>query len=453
MISPLKPPINPLAGHALLPETADPSWTAWLVTLAGHALFVATVYSVLYATGLLQNAPNPDNIIGWDAGWFNSVRTGGYVGSSGQTNIPFFPLFPYLWRLLGVGGLGISAVNAGLLLLGAAWLGRTFGLRRHQVLLLLSVPPVFFCFVPYAEALFFLFGAVLLRGLHRQHLGLTVLGLLGCCLTRSAATLFVPALVLAEVLACTARPQLPRLVARLGAGLLAVAGALGTVFYLHYRATGNLWALFVAYEHWGHAPSWPQLHQLHSSAGITVLWFDALALLVGLMAGVACLGLGVRWLAGWFRPGPAPVAPSRAVVFALGYCAAAVGFILVYQQASDITGASRYVLATPFFGLLLAQLARWRQLGPAGRWAGAGLLAAGVVGVAVWLGWPARFPGFYPAETQWFFALWVVYLGLYGLAAPRAGRYRREVRAGLYVANVVYQAFLLNLFLGATWLG
>lgn len=443
-----------LWSSATRPSAAGgPSWLGWLGLLAGHVLLLAAVYSILYAVGIITNAPTSESLISWDAGWFNSVRDHGYQApNGGQSNIPFFPLFPYLWRLLGPGGFWISIVNGALFLVGMAWLGRTFELRRSQVLLLLSVPSVFICFVPYAEALFFLFGAVLLCGLHRQHLALTLLGLLGCCLTRSAATLFAPALVMAEVLACTSRADLPRLALRLGTGLLAIAAALGLVFFMHYQATGNPFAFFEAHKQWGHIIQWPLARHYHSSAGLVVLWLDMLALFTGFLAAAVCIGLGIRWLRGWWQPGPPPLAPSRAVVFSLGYAFAAIAFILLYQ-AGDIVGSSRYVLATPFFGVLLAQLPRWQQLSWRGRAGWAGL--AGVLGIfiAICLGWPARFPGFFPAEAQWFFALWGVYLVLHLLVAPGVWRYGREVRAGLYVANVIYQAFLFNLFLGVIWLG
>lgn len=443
-----------LTKHLTINGTTNPSWLGWMFTLAGHTLFLVVIYSILYAVGLLEYAPSPQGLIRWDAGWFSSVRNFGYdkVITNGQSNIPFFPLFPYLWRLLGLDGLGISLVNGGLLLVGAAWLGRTFELRRHQVVLILSVPPVFFCLVPYAEALFFLFGAVLLRGLHRQHLGLTILGLLGCCLTRSAASLFVPVFVLAEMLSCLSRHDLPRVALRLGAGLAAMAVGLGAVMYMHYLATGNPWALFVAHQHWDHVPHWPLPTRVHSTAGIAVLWLDLLALFTGLMALVACAGLGIRWLIGWFRAREAPAAPSRAVVFALGYCVAAISFILLYQSG-DLVGSSRYVLATPFFGVLLAQLPQWRTLSRTARWGVAGLASAVAFAIALWCGWPSRFPSFFPAEANWHFGCWAVYLVLYLLAAPKVSRYGRELRAGLYVLHVIYQAFLLNLFIGAVWLG
>ena len=424
---------------------------AWLLAIAGHTLFVVVVYAALYAFGLLYHAPSAASLSNWDVGWYDSIRVNGYVSNSGaQSNLAFFPLFPYLWRLTGLDAVGMSAVNAGLFLLGSVWLGRTFGLRRHQLLLLLSVPSLFFCLVPYAEALFFLFGAVLLRGMHRRHLGLTVLGLLGCCLTRSAATLFVPAYILSELLACTGRAELPRLAKRLAGGLLAIGAALAVVMYLHYQASNDPLAFFSAQKFWAHELHGLPQPPLHSAAGTPVLGFDLLALFSGLLSIAVCIGLGIRWVRGW-RGVAAVAAPSRAVIFSLCYCAGIAAVVLLYQDG-DLANCSRYILSTPFFGVLLAQLPQWQYLKRSSRWLFVGSAGAIALGVALWCGWPARFSGFMPGEAHFFFACWVGYLAAYVLAFSN-GRYGRELRTGLYVANAVCQAMLLNFFLGGAWVG
>ncbi|MDO7875086.1 hypothetical protein Q5H93_10120 [Hymenobacter sp. ASUV-10] len=433
--------------------SATPSPTpglAWLPALASHALLLMVVYAALYSFGILTTAPTAKTLISWDAGWFNSVRTNGYEAGTGQTNIPFFPLFPYLWRLSGLNGLGISIVNACFMFLGSVWLGRTFSLSRQQLLVLLATPPLFFCLVPYAEGLFFLFGAVLLHGLHRRHLAFTILGLLGCCLTRSAATLFIPAFVFAELLACTSRAEVSQFALRLLTGLLAIAAALGIVMYMHFLATGDAFALFNSYQHWGHEMRWPPAARLFSSAGLPMLGLDLLAMLASSLAVVACLWLGIRWLRSWWQPQAVP-APSRAVVFSLGYCVGVFAFMVLYQEG-DLSNSSRYVLGTPFFAVLLLQLSAWQRLTAGVRWVSAGIALALVIALAMWCGWPARMPGFFPGEATFFFAAWLGYLLCY-VAAFTTNRYGRDIRIGLYVVNTIYQIILLNLFIGGAWMG
>ena len=452
MTSPLKTLTNSWARRAGLAGALRSEWGRWLVPVAAHVGFFGVVYALLYAVGMVDNAPFANTLIAGDAGWYESIRNFGYVpNATGQSNLAFFPLFPYLWRVLRLGSVGISVCNGGIFLLGSVWLARTFGLRRYQMLLLLSVPTVFFCFMPYTEALFFFFGAILLRGLHRRQLGLTVLGLLGCCLTRSAASLFVPAFVVAEVLACTTRADVPRLLARLGAGLAAIAAALALVMYLHYLATGNPFIFFDTQQYWGHRLYWPLPRLLHSGGGTPMLGPDLLALLVGALALLVALLLGGRWLRGWWQVVP-PAMPSRAVTFSLTYCTGILLVILLFYYNGDISNISRYMLATPFFWVLVAQLAQWPLPGRRLRAAlvgGAGLVT---IGVAVWAGWPQRFPGYLPAEACFFFAAWLAYGGVC-LVAFGNDTYSREVRGGLYVLNVVYQIFLFNLQLNGFYLG
>jgi hypothetical protein len=71
----------------------------------------------------------------------------------------------------------------------------------------------------------------------------------------------------------------------------------------------------------------------------------------------------------------------------------------------------------------------------------------------VWLGWPSRFPGFFPAQAHVFFGLWAAYLLLYLSTMLIEWRYSREARAGLYVANVIYQAVLLDSLINSVWVG
>ena len=452
MTSPLKILINAWGARSAPDTASSPTWSRWLPLLAGHILFLIVVYSLLYAVGLVHNAPSSASLIAGDAGWYESIRRNGYVPNpTGQSNLAFFPLFPYFWRVLGLGSVGISVLNACLFLVSSTWLAQTFNLRRYQVLLLLSIPSVLFCFAPYTEAMFFFFGTILLRGLHRRQLGYTVLGLLGCCLTRSAASLFVPAFILAEVLACSSRAEVPRLLLRLGAGLATIAAALALVMYMHYLATGNPFVFFDTQQYWSHRLYWPLPRILHSGGGTPMLGLDLLALFIGLFALCVSLALGIRWLSGWRRP-VAVAMPSRAFTFSLAYCTGILFVILLFYYNGDIANISRYLLATPFAWILIAQLSQWEHLSRSRRWLLAGGAGAIATFVAIWAGWPMRFPGFFPAEATFFFACWIAYGATY-LVAFNTTTYSREVRAGLYVINVVYQVFLFDLFLARFYLG
>ncbi|QIX61406.1 hypothetical protein HER32_09535 [Hymenobacter sp. BT18] len=172
---------------------------AQLFPLIVHVLLLVGVYAGLYCFGFVHHLPTADRLLSWDAGIYQRVAAAGYDDPT-QGKSAFFPLYPYLWRVLHLGPVGMSLFLAGCALLGAAVLARTFRLTGRQTVLLVSAPAMVFTWVPYSEGLFYLWAALLLCGMHRRNLSLTLVALLLCCLTRAAATLFVPAYLFAELL-------------------------------------------------------------------------------------------------------------------------------------------------------------------------------------------------------------------------------------------------------------
>jgi hypothetical protein len=74
----------------------------WIVTRA-LAIFILTVVGA--ADG---RRPDTHRLLGWDGGWYQIIADHGYgpkpthwpPGLGGWTTLPFFPLFPALWRVL-----------------------------------------------------------------------------------------------------------------------------------------------------------------------------------------------------------------------------------------------------------------------------------------------------------------------------------------------------------------
>lgn len=203
------------------------------------------VYSVLYTFGLLDHPPDSDRLAHWDAGNYQAIAQQGYDRpDSGIT--AFFPLFPYLWRYSHVGVVGISIVNACSALAGMSILARSFGLTGRQTLVAASMPALVFTLVPYTEGVFFLFGSLLLVGLHRRNLPLTLGMLLLCCLTRAATTLFVPAYLFAELPSWSLNVSPKSLIRNVVLGLVVMATAVGAVMGIQYAPTGDPLAFYKA---------------------------------------------------------------------------------------------------------------------------------------------------------------------------------------------------------------
>ena len=410
-------------------------WRSPLGVVALHLGVLASFVSALYCFGIINLLPTNGNLIIWDAMWYERIAKAGYSYSETQTSsAAFFPLFPYFWRLTHLGALGISLVNAGIFLGASAWLAQQLRLPRRWQLLGLSTPMLVFMWIPYTEALFFLFSALLLAGLHRDRLAWVLLGMLGAGLTRSASSLFTPALVLTVfVLAVAGETRRAR---RLGlGGGLVLAATIGVVATMQQIQTGEPFGFIKAHKHWGHVLSWPAW-PLHATTGINMLWLEAIATAVGLAAAGVCLGLVVRAGRQWAQRTELAY-PSPAVVFALAYSVCALLFIVFFQKG-NMANLARYILATPFAVVLLWQVSRWPAW-PARYYAA---VAAGLALVWALFGAFTHFPAFNFGQTLWYFGLVTAYVLAY--LGWRQWRYGREMVILLYVFNLVIQVHLLQ---------
>lgn len=412
-----------------------------LAALLLHAGLLTAIYSALYCFGFVNKLPTNESLYAWDVGDLLRVKNSGYPDPARGYNA-FFPLVPLVWRYAHLDLLQAALLNAALAGTGLYLLARTFALNGRQTLLLASAPLMMFTLVPYTEGFFFLFGALLLRGLHRNTLPLTLLGLFGCCLTRSAGTLFLPAYVFAELLTWGTSSDSTggRVVRNVLAGTGAMAASFGIVMLMQWHDGGDPLAFYHAHALWKHRFSIP-VEFLFSSAGPTMLWLDIFVLMMSFLSLVGCAVLGIRWLA---KRGGAVV--SKATLFALGYTAGA-GFFILFYQASDVVGLSRYLLATPFWGALLA----WAWAAPWPRRRVMLALAAVATLVGALLGLPNRMTNFGPGEGAWFIGLLWLYAASYWLTRPDQNRWHREVATGLYCVNLFALCFILNLFLNGIW--
>jgi hypothetical protein len=148
-----------------------------------------------------------EGLLGWDAGWYQSIAGHGYAGA-GHGSLRFFPLFPVLGRALAVLP-GIS-VGAGVVIVAnvSALLGTAVvvalarfesgdeRLARRAGWLLSLAPPAFTFVMGYAEGTLLLLAAGTFLALRTRHWGIAALLGFAAGLTRPlGALLLVPAAV------------------------------------------------------------------------------------------------------------------------------------------------------------------------------------------------------------------------------------------------------------------
>jgi hypothetical protein len=147
-------------GRAIL--VALPAWGLSRVVVAGTLVLARLTVSTTRPDNAAAVARVHQGLLGWDAGWYQSIAGHGYA-ASGQESLRFFPVFPMMARALGwVPGIGtgtaVVVVANVFALVGMAVLfllvQRETGdreLARRTVWLLALAPPAYTLVLGYAE--------------------------------------------------------------------------------------------------------------------------------------------------------------------------------------------------------------------------------------------------------------------------------------------------------------
>lgn len=314
-----------------------------LVLTAGYAALLSLLIWLM-TTLVAKPLLNEQAFLNWDTEHYASIRNQGYT----FLTTAFFPLFPWLWRVLGVSAREMAAVNLGIFIGAFSLLSTWFRWSWQELLLAASAPMLCFMGLTYSEALFFLGGVAVLRGWQQQQLGWLGVGLLLCGLTRSAAFVLVPAV------ACTAyltRSSWRQFLVQASVGIGASGAGLLLSVYAHFLDTGRWFVFFEAQRQiWNNRLRWPTL-PLSSWGGDFSTRCEAVTLFFALAALLYLMQLILR------RTTSQPAEKWAPLLFSLLYVAGVTG-ITVATKGGGLISLSRYVWATPFGLLPLVWLLR-----------------------------------------------------------------------------------------------
>ncbi|MCD6062621.1 MAG: hypothetical protein K0R82_532 [Flavipsychrobacter sp.] len=303
--------------------------------------------------GMVSKFPTGDQLVKWDAIWYHSLAEKGYewFDNSG-CNAAFYPLFSFIWHLTGAGGWGISVINIFLLAAGFAAFCSIYKLTSMQKFVWLSIPSMYFCFIPYSEAAFILAVSISFLGIVKNNRWLIWTGLFLMSLSRSVSLIMIPAFITAELVTndrsnwlAALRHSLVRYVFPL---------MLGTALFVWYQfyKTGVWFAYFIQQaKYWGHEFSWPAL-PFNSMFGPGLLWLNGLAIFLCTGAIVVLLIKGFRWLV------KNEMAGDRLMIISYGYMAGLLLVTIFFNpkwgtETTNVYDIHRYLFATPFFWVFL----------------------------------------------------------------------------------------------------
>lgn len=325
-------------------------WNTFLLALT-YAIVFYGVQLFFFKSSLVANMPDENNY-GWDVGWYRSVVLNGYLYlKDDASNIAFFILFPLIWKITHLSTFGISLLNIVFFSAGFSILCGFFKINVQQKILWLTIPTVYFAFIPYSEALFFLLSATTLYGIKKKSLWIIWVSLFLLSLTRATGVFLAPSLLAMSLLSSPRQIWYKSLFNYLKLYLLPIVLGTAVFVWYQYLCTG-IWFVFLEVEekYWGHKFSWPVL-PFNTFAGPSTKWISALAIFTGFFALIYMIVMGIRWL---FRNR----VQEPLLVVSCGYLLMALLEIILYSptwgsDTTNLPGIFRYTFMNPFFYVFL----------------------------------------------------------------------------------------------------
>ncbi len=412
-------------------------------------LLVFLLYHLLCLAGIIDGFPDNNNLIIFDGGWYKTIVDKGYVFvENSQTNLAFFPFFPYLWKFTRLSAVGISILNLVLTFVGLILINRYYSLKSWEILIFISIPSMFYCFVPYSEGTFYLFSVIMLIGLYKDSKILVIIGLFLTGLTRSAAIMFFPAIIFAELTNCNFKEiKKAHTIRNLAIYCGVIILTLLIVAVIQWAQTGKWFYFIEAQVHWDNKISLPAF-PLTTTHQHRQLWFDGAAFIIGIFALIQSCVLFFKWiyLKSDFRI-------NKAFAFSLVYLSVITLYIL-FSRTKDALGRTtiyslnRYTFATPFFIVFILHYIRNNPLRKKDL-----LTIIPVIMLIILMFGAYRLPNYFDKYLLLNILLMLVYTGLYLLILFKVNILNKLWWLGIYAINIVFQVYMYNLFINIQFTG
>lgn len=308
----------------------------------------------LHKIGMVSAVPDVANIGHFDAGVYHDVAQRGYVFTDPQANnTGVYILYPWLCGLLHLNFPGMVVLNILMLCIGFTIFVQQYPVPIAEQLIWLSTPSLFFMYVPYTEALFFVLVAIAFYAIKNSKWWLVWISLFLLSLTRATAVFLIPSLLVMELLANNRKDWLRSVGVYIIRYALPVLLGLFFFVWYQYHVTGDWFRYFHQQRQWeGHTFSLPKFPLVGLDAGDHAIWLSAMAVLVCLVAMILAIKKALEWL---FKD---RVQEDKLFTLSLCYLPAIL-FIILFSNpkwgagTTIVEGLHRYTLCTPFFFVFL----------------------------------------------------------------------------------------------------
>lgn len=315
-----------------------------------HTFIIISVFLLMYLIGIIKILPKETNIIQWDAGWYLSIVENGYnFKQNSQSNTGFFPLFPYIWKTLNLSNIGISIFNFIMFLIGLLFISKSINKLQDKIILLcLSFPSLFFMYVPYSEALFFLTSSIYMYGNHKNNTYIKILAIFISSLARPTIFFFLPAILFSELLfSDKINKKIKSII------IYSITIIIGTFcsFYIIGYSSNNIFAYSDSQiNNWEHNFSIPKL-PLTTWRGYRILWLDLFALWITLASTIGTLIYFIKTIKGNKY--------NKNLLLSIFYLFMILIYVLFFHPKEETSGftsilsLNRYVFCSPFIFYLI----------------------------------------------------------------------------------------------------
>lgn len=324
-----------------------------------HVYIVILAYYLMHHWGLVNAWPTQDKLLAWDAMWYNSIQSEGYIFVPFKTcSLAFFPMFPIVWATLNVSSQLISIYNLVIFATAIHFIlkGRCYPLVLK--FLILSTPSFLFFALPYSEALFFVFGTLLVVAYEQNHTLLRLGSFFFLSLSRAVAVIFIPALIFSEFLSSRTNSFREK-IKNLLLNIVACGFGLFLAAYIQFYQTGK-WFYFIEIQRfWKRGWVLPKF-PFRTYREEEILSIDGIAVVVGMVAIWVCCTWVVRAVLKFNKGQGVGLQVKQQVIFSAAVISTTtvidICFTNLIENGANIWSINRHILCSPFYILFLLWL-------------------------------------------------------------------------------------------------